>query len=115
MSNDKMRAERDQVEQDYKDVVGTIELRDIQIAALRAEIAGLKTGYKAYERVNAELKAESEALRKLVTDTALELRKASGWICREVEAGTKSATHWAIRLREKADQIDAAMGHGDKP
>jgi hypothetical protein len=30
---------------------------------LRAEIAGLKTGYEAYERVNAELKAESEALR----------------------------------------------------
>ena len=32
---------------------------------LRAEIAGLKTGYEAYELVNAELKAESEALRRL--------------------------------------------------
>lgn len=32
---------------------------------LRAEISGLKTGYEAYERVNAELKAEVEALRKL--------------------------------------------------
>lgn len=31
---------------------------------LRAEVAGLKTGYEAYERVNAELKAECEALRK---------------------------------------------------
>lgn len=31
---------------------------------LRAEVAGLKTGYEAYERVNAELKAEVEALRK---------------------------------------------------
>ncbi|WP_223271451.1 hypothetical protein [Pseudomonas fluorescens] len=30
---------------------------------LKAEIAGLKTGYEAYERVNAELKAENEALR----------------------------------------------------
>ncbi|SDS34315.1 hypothetical protein [Pseudomonas sp. bs2935] len=30
---------------------------------LRAEVAGLKTGYEAYERVNAELKAENEALR----------------------------------------------------
>jgi hypothetical protein len=29
---------------------------------LRAEVAGLKTGYEAYERVNAELKAEVEAL-----------------------------------------------------
>lgn len=32
---------------------------------LRAEVAGLKTGYEAYERVNAEMKAEVEALRKL--------------------------------------------------
>ncbi len=30
---------------------------------LRAENAGLRTGYEAYERVNAELKAEVEALR----------------------------------------------------
>ena len=31
---------------------------------LRAEIAGLKTGYQAYEQVNAELKAEVDGLRK---------------------------------------------------
>ena len=31
---------------------------------LKAEVAGLKTGYEAYERVNAELKAEVEKLRK---------------------------------------------------
>lgn len=31
---------------------------------LRAENAGLRTGYEAYERVNAELKAEVEKLRK---------------------------------------------------
>ena len=31
---------------------------------LRAEVVGLKTGYEAYERVNAELKAEVGALRK---------------------------------------------------
>ena len=30
---------------------------------LRAEVAGLRTGYEAYERVNAELKAEVEGLR----------------------------------------------------
>ncbi|MEQ4254265.1 hypothetical protein [Pseudomonas syringae] len=34
------------------------------IEDLRAELAGLKTGYEAYERVNAELRAECEALRK---------------------------------------------------
>lgn len=62
--SDSFRAERDQAEQDYKDVVGTIELRDIEISKLRAEIAGLRTGYEAYEQVNAELKAEVEWLRK---------------------------------------------------
>ncbi|MEB0189982.1 hypothetical protein [Pseudomonas sp. CCI1.1] len=30
---------------------------------LRAEVAGLRTGYEAYERVNAELRAECEKLR----------------------------------------------------
>jgi hypothetical protein len=108
-----------------------------QAEKARAEVAGLRTGYEAYEQVNAELKAENErlragvkgdydldawldwtqeaeALRKLVSDTALELRKASSWICREVEAGTTSATHWAIRLREKADQIGAALGQGEQ-
>ncbi|WP_122544348.1 hypothetical protein [Pseudomonas viridiflava] len=37
----------------------TREMRD-----LKAELAGLKTGYEAYERVNAELRAECEKLRK---------------------------------------------------
>ncbi|KAA8702441.1 hypothetical protein [Pseudomonas proteolytica] len=35
-----------------------------EVEALQAENAGLKTGYEAYERVNAELKAEVEVLRK---------------------------------------------------
>ncbi|WJM93356.1 hypothetical protein QDY63_10905 [Pseudomonas brenneri] len=30
---------------------------------LRAEVAGLRTGYEAYERVNAELKAKNDAIR----------------------------------------------------
>ena len=79
---------------------------------LHAESAGLKTGYEAYERVNAELKAGVERLDKLLIDASGTLRKASSWICREVEAGTKSATYWAIRLRETADQIDTALGQG---
>lgn len=37
----------------------TREMRD-----LKAQLAGLKTGYEAYERVNAQLKAEVEKLRK---------------------------------------------------
>lgn len=34
-----------------------------EIETLRAENAGLQTGYKAYEQVNAELRAENERLR----------------------------------------------------
>lgn len=37
---------------------------EIERDQLRTEVAGLRTGYEAYEQVNAELKAENEALRK---------------------------------------------------
>ncbi|MBY8953849.1 hypothetical protein J1G36_18315 [Pseudomonas carnis] len=87
---------------------------EIERDQLLAEVAGLKTGYEAFERVNAELKAEVERLDKLLIDASGTLRKASSWICREVEAGTKSATHWAIRLRETADQIDTSLGQGEQ-
>ncbi|WP_449103789.1 hypothetical protein [Pseudomonas veronii] len=40
-----------------------IEQLETERDQLRAEVAGLKTGYEAYERVNAELKAENERLR----------------------------------------------------
>ena len=36
--------------------------------AVNAEVAGLRTGYEAYEQVNAELKAEVEGLRKRIDD-----------------------------------------------
>ena len=36
---------------------------EIERDQLKAEVAGLKTGYEAYERVNAEMKAENERLR----------------------------------------------------
>ena len=41
-----------------------------EVEALKAEVAGLRTGYEAYERVNAELKAEVEALRQIISDSA---------------------------------------------
>lgn len=50
-------AETAQSEQDYKDVVGTIELRDIEIAQIKAEVA------RSTEREIMQL-AEIEALRK---------------------------------------------------
>lgn len=41
--------------------------------AVNAEVAGLRTGYEAYERVNAELKAEVDGLRKSLLDAAEEI------------------------------------------
>ncbi|MEE4675344.1 hypothetical protein V2K57_11820 [Pseudomonas alliivorans] len=38
-----------------------------EVETLRAELAGLKTGYEAYERVNAGLRAENEALRQILS------------------------------------------------
>ncbi len=79
---------------------------------LLAENEDLKTVCAAFDRVNCKVKAENELLRIQASACAKELRKASSWICREVEAGTTSATHWAIRLRASADQIEAAMCSG---
>lgn len=42
----------------------TVKVLDEQVDQLKAENAGLKTGYEAYEQVNAGLKAEVEGLRK---------------------------------------------------
>lgn len=60
---------------------------------LRAEVAGLKTGYQAYERVNAELKAEVEVFRGLLG----EMRAI----------GNHAPSELTLR-------IDAAMGKGER-
>lgn len=63
-----------------------------------------------YERI----KAENDALGSAATAAASDLRKAADWICRKVEAGTESATHWAIRLGDNARALDAAMSKGER-
>ena len=45
------------------------------VVQLKAEIAGLKTGYEAYERVNAELKAEVEGIESSRAKLAGELSR----------------------------------------
>ncbi|MEE4652819.1 hypothetical protein V2K79_12315 [Pseudomonas alliivorans] len=73
---------------------------------LKAELAGLKTGYEAYERVNAELRAEFERLRK---DSA-----RYQWL-REPEAGNIEVVEWigphaASLVGDDLDSVvDAAM------
>lgn len=61
-----------------------------------------------------QVKAENELMRHRLAACAKELRSASDWICKEVEVPTKSATHWAIRLKTNADQVDGALGKGEQ-
>lgn len=62
--NERLEIERAELWRGKRDVEATRDTKSAVIAELKAEIAGLKTGYEAYERVNAELKAEVEKLRK---------------------------------------------------
>ena len=100
---------------------------------LRAEVAGLKTGYEAYERVNAELKAENETLIAAAQALRDEWRKD------QVDAGrhrfARDCAYGALTLMEGkrvfveldypsgefsgCDQaydaaIDAALGQGEQ-
>lgn len=123
--SDSFRAERDQAEQDYKDVVGTIELRDIEISKLRAEVAGLRTGYEAYEQVNAELKAEAEKLRKeregkVLCDLELFETLRDSANTEADEHRQCMATYRPLRqasldsVVKKCDELLAAMGQGEQ-
>jgi len=123
--SDSFRAERDQAEQDYKDVVGTIELRDIEISKLRAEVAGLRTGYEAYERVNAELKAEVEGLRreragKILCDLELFETLRDSANTEADEHRQCMATYRPLRqasldsVVKKCDDLLAALGKGEQ-
>ena len=46
---------------DQHEAQKVVDSAEDELSDLRAEIAGLKAGYEAYERVNAELRAEIEA------------------------------------------------------
>lgn len=68
-----------------------------QYNQLKAENAGLQTGYKAYEQVNAELRSEVEALRKALTYIR------------------DSSDDWHACEKAADALIDAAMGQGEPP
>jgi len=63
---------------------------------LLAEVAGLKTGYQAYERVNAELKAEVEGLRTALTYIR------------------DSSDDWHVCEKAADALADASMGKGEQ-
>ena len=86
---------------------------------LRAEISGLKTGYEAYERVNAELKAENEELRansSLVVllpelDSVLEDLEIHG---QHSDQGYRKLKDWYRKVDLACKAIDAALGRGEQ-
>lgn len=88
-----------------------MQAADEEISRLRAEVAGLRTGYEAYEQVNAELKAEIEALRKdsARLDRLDQEREAYGTSFHEGNRWTLDGQFATVR-----DAIDAAMGHGER-
>ena len=87
-----------------------------EIDQLRTEIAGLKTSYEAYERVNAELKAECEALRKALSDCADEL--SAEIICKHGGQKLEDMHPVTRRLYERdmasVTEARAAMGKGEQ-
>ncbi|EZI22894.1 hypothetical protein [Pseudomonas extremaustralis] len=83
-----------------------------EVEALKAEVAGLRTGYEAYERVNAELKGEVEGLRKALTSSREFLMRDA-----KVRRMTDGARHISpmFPLRKLVmEQIDAALGQGEQ-
>ena len=98
---------------------------EIERDQLRAEVAGLKTGYEAYERVNAELKAENEALRreregKVLCDLELFETLRDSANTEADEHRQCMATYRPLRqanldsVVKKCDDLLAAMGKGEQ-
>ncbi|WP_273507639.1 hypothetical protein [Pseudomonas sp.] len=92
---------------------------------LRAEVVGLKTGYEAYERVNAELKAEVERLNKeregkVLCDLELFETLRDSANTEADEHRQCMATYRPLRqasldsVVKKCDELLAAMGQGEQ-
>ena len=92
---------------------------------LKAEVAGLKTGYEAYERVNAELRAEVEALRreregKVLCDLELFETLRDSANTEADEHRQCMATYRPLRqanldsVVKKCDDLLAALGQGEQ-
>ena len=96
-----------------------------EVEALRAEVAGLRTGYEAYERVNAELKAEVEGLRreragKILCDLELFETLRDSANTEADEHRQCMATYRPLRqasldsVVKKCDDLLAALGKGEQ-
>lgn len=89
---------------------------EIERDQLLAEIAGLKTGYEAYERVNAELKAENDALRNALAECINSLK---GEMLQKFGGLLPEDMHPVTRREYDRDVAElygyrAALGKGDQ-
>ncbi|CAN2983272.1 conserved hypothetical protein [Pseudomonas sp. PM2] len=84
--------------------------------AVNAEVAGLKTGYEAYERVNAELKAENEALRKDAEQWRALVRRAESPVIGYTGCVTCGVytDHGGLSCPKMRATADAALGQGEQ-
>lgn len=83
---------------------------------LRAEVAGLKTDYEAYERVNSELKAENEALRKDAEQWRALVRRAESPVIGYTGCVTCGVytDHGGLSCPKMRATADAALGQGEQ-
>ncbi|MPR00709.1 hypothetical protein F0169_00670 [Pseudomonas sp. MAFF 212408] len=117
-----------QIERDELALRALSSVAEIAVAErdqLKAEVAGLRTGYEAYERVNAELKAENETLIAAAQALRDEWRKDQvdaeryRWLRGEyysarVQITQKDGTMPCVDGEELDRSIDAAMGKGEQ-
>ena len=87
-----------------------------EVEALKAEVAGLRTGYEAYERVNAELKAENEALRKDAEQWRALVRRAESPVIGYTGCVTCGVytDHGGLSCPKMRATADAALGQGEQ-
>ena len=121
------RLERLALDSVNAEYAGSMDLESIcaERDQLRAENAGLKTGYEAYEQVNAELKAEVEKLRKeregkVLCDLELFETLRDSANTEADEHRQCMATYRPLRqasldsVVKKCDELLAAMGKGEQ-
>jgi len=87
-----------------------------EVEALKAEVAGLRTGYEAYERVKAELKAENEALRKDAEQWRALVRRAESPVIGYTGCVTCGVytDHGGLSCPKMRATADAALGKGEQ-
>ncbi|WDH25021.1 hypothetical protein [Pseudomonas chlororaphis] len=88
-----------------------------EIDQLKAELSGLRTGFEAQNQVNAELKAENEALRKSLTECSNSLH---GEMLQKFGGQLPEDMHPVTRREYDRDMAEvagyrAALGKGEQP